>query len=423
MINIYANPNAIASNDGPICNGGDVTLTGNTAASGTYEWFDENYTTLLSTDPIHTINNLSAGTYTYNYILNVNGCVDTATTVVTISTTLPAPNISASELELCEGGAFSLGTSTVANSYMWTGPNGFTSTSQFPQVLTASSANSGTYNLSVMMNGCASEEASINITVNPLPTTPVLNVLSNDVCQGDAMVLSTNAVATEYLWIASNGDTIVTQSPSLTITNGVNYASSNWSLVVENANGCLSNNSNNQVINIYANPNAIASNNGPICNGGDVVLSGNTASNATYEWFDSNYSTLLATSNVHTITNLSAGTYTYHYILNVNGCVDTATTVVTISNTAPAPSISSTDVDLCVGGVFNLGTSTIANNYMWTGPNGFTSSSQYPQAITGSNVTAGTYNLSVITNGGCLSEVASITITVNPLPTTPVLNV
>ncbi|WP_449374865.1 hypothetical protein [Brumimicrobium mesophilum] len=55
-----------------MCNGGTVTLTGNTSANGTYEWFDANYSTLLSTDPIHTINNLTAGTYTYNYILNVN---------------------------------------------------------------------------------------------------------------------------------------------------------------------------------------------------------------------------------------------------------------------------------------------------------------------------------------------------------------
>ncbi|WP_159038655.1 Ig-like domain-containing protein, partial [Brumimicrobium mesophilum] len=345
----------------------------------------------------------------------------TATTVVTISSTPIAPVITSTDVELCEGETFNLGSTTQGTSYSWTGPNGFTSSSQYPSAITASTATAGTYSLSVQtVGGCVSDVATIEITVNPLPSTPVLNVLSNNVCEGDAVVLTTNAVASDYLWIASSGDTITTQVPSLTVNSGSNYVSGNWTLVVGNSNGCLSNNSNNQAINLYANPNAIASNNGPVCNGGTVTLTGNTATSGTYEWYDENYTTLLSTNAVHSINNMSAGTYTYNYILNVNGCVDTATTVVTINATLTAPDITSTDVELCEGGVFSLGTSTVAGTYTWTGPNGFTSSSQYPQAITASSVTAGTYNLSVSTNG-CGSADTSITIVVNPLPAQPTI--
>ncbi|WP_199851672.1 hypothetical protein, partial [Brumimicrobium mesophilum] len=110
------------------------------------------------------------------------------------------------------------------------GPNGFSSSSQYPAGIVASSLTAGEYTLSVTTNGCGTATNSVIITVNPLPTTPVLSALSNNVCQGDDIVLTTGATATDYYWIASNGDTTITQTPSLTVNSGVNYASGNWTL-------------------------------------------------------------------------------------------------------------------------------------------------------------------------------------------------
>ena len=150
----------------------------------------------------------------------------------------------------------------------------------------------------------------LNITVNPLPSTPTL-VASNSLCQGDSIVLSTGLSALNYLWLAPNGDTITTLTPRLAIGNGTYYSSGNWSLVVMNTDSCFSNSSNTEAVTILPNPVAIASNNGPICLSGTVILTGNTQLGATYEWYDSGFTTLLATSNTHTISGLTAGNYTY----------------------------------------------------------------------------------------------------------------
>ena len=412
-------PNAIASNNGPICLSGTVILTGNTQLGATYEWYDSGFTTLLATSNAHTISGLTAGSYTYQYILNVNGCVDTANTVVTVDQIPQAPSISSTDTVLCEGETFTLSTSTIATTYNWTGPNGFTSSNQNPVVITASSATAGVYTLNISNNGCISSDTTINITVNPLPSTPTL-VVTNNVCQGDSVILTSTATATSYLWLAPNGDTVTTVLPRLAIGSGTNYITGNWNLVIINSNGCYSAASNTELVTINPLPNAIASNNGPICLSGTVILTGNTQLGATYEWYDSGFTTLLATSNTHTISGLTAGSYTYQYIINVNGCVDTANTVVIVDPIQQAPSISSTDTVLCEGATFALSTSTIATTYNWTGPNGFTSSSQNPLVITASTATAGVYTLN-ISNNGCGSADTTINITVNPLPSTPTL--
>ncbi len=422
-INVTINPlpNAIANNNGPICNNGSVQLIGNTVSGATYEWYDSAYTTLLATSQNHTINGLVTGNYTYNYIVNVNGCVDTATTVVIVDTIQQAPSIFANDTSVCEGDMIMLGTNTSATTYSWTGPNGFSSSSQNPSAIVASLASRGTYTLSVTVNGCGSADTTINISVNPLPSTPILNAMNSNICQGDSIILSTGANAFNYLWIAPNGDTITTTIARLAIGSGQYYVSGNWQLITMNTDSCVSSNSNTATVTILANPIALANNNGPICNNGSVTLTGNTAVNGTYEWYDSAFTTLLATSNTHVITGLTTGSYTYQYILNVNGCVDTATTVVTVLPVPSAPDITSTDTVLCEGGTFNLGTSTVASAYNWNGPNGFSSSAQYPTATNASNSTAGVYTLSVIING-CVSADTSITIRVNANPTAPTIH-
>ncbi|WP_199851671.1 Ig-like domain-containing protein, partial [Brumimicrobium mesophilum] len=315
------------------------------------------------------------------YILNVNGCTDTATTVVTISATPQAPAIASSDVELCAGGTFSLSTSTVASSYSWTGPNGFSSTSQYPQAIIASGLTAGIYNLTVTDNGCVSEVASIEIDVNPLPSQPTITGPTS-ICFGEPIVLTTSSTCASFKWIGPGGASVTTLANPL-LTTGVNtttipstdpaYAAGDWSVVCISADGCESQLSNPINITINAIPVALASNDGPICNDGTVTLTGNTAAGATYEWYNDNYTTLLSTNAVHSINNLSVGTYTYNYVLTVNGCSDTATTVVNVSATLPAPTIASTDVELCEGGTFSLSTSTVANSYLWNGPNGFSS--------------------------------------------------
>ena len=54
-------------------------------------------------------------------------------------------------------------------SYGWTGPNGFSSSSQNPTIPNATTLNAGTYKLRVTNGGCTSDPASTVVVVNTKP--------------------------------------------------------------------------------------------------------------------------------------------------------------------------------------------------------------------------------------------------------------
>ena len=67
---------------------------------------------------------------------------------------------------VCEGHPISLAAQTVVGGiYSWTGPNGYSSSDQNPEILSASITDAGTYTLSVSVNGCSSVPSSVIIEV------------------------------------------------------------------------------------------------------------------------------------------------------------------------------------------------------------------------------------------------------------------
>jgi gliding motility-associated-like protein len=82
----------------------------------------------------------------------------------------PAQPVAQANTPVCVGNTIQLRTPTVSKaSYMWTGPNGYTSLSQNPDITNATAANSGTYNLSIIVNDCTSLAGSVDVKVNELP--------------------------------------------------------------------------------------------------------------------------------------------------------------------------------------------------------------------------------------------------------------
>ena len=302
--------------------------------------------------------------------MNSNGCVDTAHTKVIVNPVLIAPVITPNDTALCEGEILQLATANVADTYAWTGPNGYTANTATPATIVASTITAGTYGLNVTINGCVSHVDSIIVVVNPTPVTPVLTA-TNVICDGDSIVLSTTAVAENYYWIAPNGDSITNKFDTLRLTSAsAYYGNGNWRLVTENISGCFSANSNIESITINPIPVALASNNGSICANDDAILTGNTILGGTYQWYDSNYVALLSTDAIHTELSLVPGLYTYHFIMNSNGCLDSAETVVTVNPVLSAPVITPNDTTLCESELFSLSTTNVADSYAWTGPNG-----------------------------------------------------
>ena len=91
--------------------------------------------------------------------------------IVAVHPQMPPPVIK-SNSPVCQGSSITLNTPSIENAtYLWTGPNGFTSSSQNAVVDNVGPANAGIYYLNVMLNGCTSPTDSVTIGINNPPAT------------------------------------------------------------------------------------------------------------------------------------------------------------------------------------------------------------------------------------------------------------
>src|SRR5207245_2009873 len=165
----------------------DVTVTG-TSSSGS-EFFDPGadaggpgypgrisgsvsggvrVNTATFSDPSHVTLNLAtvaAATGAKDVtITNPDGQASTGIGILTISDQPAA--VASNNGPICAGATLQLSASTVAGAtYSWTGPNGFTSSAQNPSIPNATLSASGTYSVTVTVNGCTSAASTTSAAV------------------------------------------------------------------------------------------------------------------------------------------------------------------------------------------------------------------------------------------------------------------
>src|SRR5205085_7901062 len=122
-----------------------------------------------------------------------------STTVVVNPT--PATPSASNGGPYCEGATIALSTAFVSGAtYAWTGPNGFTSAQQNPTRSSATTADAGTYSVTITVNGCTSAAGTTNVVVNATPATPPASN-GGPYCQGATIALSTAFVSgATYFW-------------------------------------------------------------------------------------------------------------------------------------------------------------------------------------------------------------------------------
>lgn len=211
-----------------VCSGTATTLTA--SGGSTYTWSPS---TGLSSTTGATVTATPTTTTTYT-VTGTGSCgTGTATTTITVN---PVPTASASSNSpVCSGTTLTLSTPAVAGAtYSWSGPNGFTSSSQNPSITNATTAASGTYTVTVTANGCTSAPSTVNVTVNATPTTTAGS--NSPICAGSTLNLTATAVTGgTYSW-QPNGFTSTQQNPG--ITNATTAASGTYT-VTPTANGCV----------------------------------------------------------------------------------------------------------------------------------------------------------------------------------------
>lgn len=236
IVNPLPGPVNIASS-GPACEGRSLRLTADSVTAGTYSWtgpngFSSNARSVL----LSSMNNNNTGEY--RVAVSVAGCTGVNNSITTILKPTPTAPVITVPTPVCQNSRLNLGASIVAGaSYQWTGPNGFDSKLSSPVIDSVRLNQSGIYSVNITVDGCVSNDRSVNVTVIPEPTKPQINS-NSPLCLNDPLQLTATAgVNASFRWFSTNGFSSTQQNPQIA---SVNYRDSGQYAAFVLVNGCVS---------------------------------------------------------------------------------------------------------------------------------------------------------------------------------------
>lgn len=398
-VTIFPLPNPTASNNGPLCDGATLNLTG--GGSLTYTWTGPNsFTSTTQSPSITNVHSLAAGVYTLN--VGTAGCSSSITTAVIVNP-LPTPNI-VSNSPVCVGQPINF-TGSGGNVYTWVGPGSFNSGAQNPTINNSGMANNGTYSLTVTdLNGCSSSTTHA-VVVNPLPS---VSTTGSSVCVNQTINLTANGGVT-YSWTGPNGFTSNQQNP--TLPNATTTMAGQYNVTVTDANSCV--NTGLTVVLVNPPPTPVAINNSPICVNNILGFSG--SGGVTYTWAGPNgFVASSATPTLFATSPNASGNYTLT-VSDAIGCTS-STVIPAVVNDIPSISITNNIsqgcVPLCVN--FNASSNTSLQSLIWNSGSGATASGNSANFCfyDAANYTV---TATAIDNAGC-SNTATTVIVGHPIP-------
>ena len=404
----------IISSNSPVCEGSSLKLFASTIAGATYSWTGPNGFTSSQQNPvISNITSVNAGSYS---VIVTTQCSSVPVSTAVVVNPIPLSPTAANNSAVCEGTSLNLTASNIPGaSYNWTGPNGFTSSSQNPVINNVPVANAGVYTVTATVNGCTSSPVSTNAVVNPLPLAPLASN-NGPLCVGSSISLSAGAInGASFSWTGPGGFSSSSQNP--TIPNAAVNATGTYS-VSATVNGCTGPiGSTSVVVNTILPPPIVSSNN-PLCVGSTLNLSASSAPGASYSWTGPNgFNSVSQNPTISNITLSTSGSYSV--TATGNGCTSSPGSISIIVNPIPASPTTGSNSPLCEGSNISLTASNIAGaTYAWTGPNGFSSSSQNPTITNSSFAHSGLYSVAATVNG-CTSVAATQNVVVNLIPVSP----
>ena len=213
-----------------ICTPSALTLTSNTVANATYQWYRNGAAVINATQSVLSVT--TAGTYTIS--ITANGCNTVSAPVVTTSLAGPSSSVIASRYPIiCSGDTLTL-KSPSATSTTWQWKKNNVNISGASDSIYKATA-SGSYSVSVS-NGCSSTLSTpINLVVKAKTTATITPLGPTSFCSGDSVVLQAPInVDYTYYW-KRNGSVIANAIQST-------YAAKlqgNYKLGLYNKFGCL----------------------------------------------------------------------------------------------------------------------------------------------------------------------------------------
>lgn len=382
-VNVLPAPTiTVNASQNSICPGASTTLT----ASGggpNYTWSPATGLSSTSGSSV-TANPLVTTTYTVSSPASAGSCAATGNVTITVN---PEPSINAgADISICNGASTNLSASGAAT-YSWSPVSGLgnpnsANTSASPTVTTVYTV-TGT-----SASGCVSTD-NVTVTVNPLPTANPGSGAAN--CSGLGAQLNGSG-GTSYLWSPATG------LSSATIANPVASpaTTTNYSLVVTDANGCVSAASAEIVVTVFQQPpapNITTIGSTSFCSGGSVQL--NAPVSDAYLWSNG--------ATTQSITVTQSGNYSLQ-ITDGNGCTSPSSPVVSVTANAlpPTPTVNASGpVTFCDGGSVTL-TASGVGSFAWN-------TGQATSNILVEN--SGLYSVTLTDANGCQASSASTNVT------------
>ncbi|MEM1214384.1 MAG: gliding motility-associated C-terminal domain-containing protein [Bacteroidota bacterium] len=425
---------AVTFPDTLVCADETIVLGVQPQAGAQYAWTGPNGFTANVQFP--TTNALTAADAGFYYVtLNRGLCTSQRDSILVTVKPRPAQPDIGSNGPICSGETLTLFTSaTGASAYRWFPPGGGLPTQTTVPNLNipnATSSEQGTWQVSVVLNGCESARSeNLGVVVNPTPVASA-GATPNPVCQGEELSLNgfTTVAGSTFAWTGPNGFTSSVANPNR--ENMTPAFAGTYRLNVTTNAGCTDSTS----VNVSVFDNVVItgiSDNIPACvdEDFDVLLTSATApvDNGTYTYnWTFNGMTVSDDPNlaIPNATDADDGDYILE-VTTVDGCTSPPASITVDLNFFPEPpdqpfTISGA-TSFCAGETFTIATNTIAGasvSYVWDTPGGVNITTASPMLqITNANVgDDGMYSLTVIRNGCESLQSVARQITVNPIPT------
>jgi hypothetical protein len=394
----------VAVNSATICGGQSTNLVAS-GCSGTLKWNTGATTASLSLSP--------TSTTFYSVTCTANGCNSVpGSATVTVNPRLTA-TASVASATVCEGsGTISLSAGATGGStpysYLWRGPNSFTSTAQNPAIPSAVAAASGSYTVVITStNGCSATTTTSAVTVQPCICNPMAGASASAVCVGTTVSLTANSGFTSYSWRGPAGFTA--SGASVSLPNATTAMSGSYTLTVTGSNSCTG--VSIVPLTVNASPVPVATViSATVCSGsGTIALNTSvTGGTAPYSYIWRGPNSFTSTAQNPTLANAGSaagGSYTV-VVTSASGCSATALSpVVTVSTQPTKPTLTAQPAIITATRNVTLTAGGCAGTIHWT-----TGSTATGSVLVVSISQTTTFAARCQLPSGCVSDTAAITV-------------
>ena len=345
-------PVPLLNSNSPVCNGQNLNLFGNGGAS--YYWTGPlGYSSSLQYPVIMGAAPNQSGVYNLT-VTAANSCTASLSKTLTVN---PTPTLSAAGSTVCVNQTLNLYSNSFAgSSYLWSGPNSYTSNLQNPFVNNPPVSASGIYTVKATSAVGCTNTAICDVTVTAMPV-PIITSTSPK-CFGSTLNFNASG-ATLYSWNGPNSFSSGLQNPLISF---VSLADAGVYTLQVTTGPCLT--STTHTVIIHPLPSFSLSSNSPVCETKSLSLYSTPVGNATsYLWQGPSFGSQYQYTGRDSCKTQFGGVYTLT-VVDANTCQNSATLAVSISTN---PILSPVSTTVCLNQPASLKVSGAAT-YTWNGP-------------------------------------------------------